>query len=321
MTLTELRYIITLSQEKHFGRAAEKCFVSQPTLSVAVKKLEDELGVALFERSKGSIVVTELGLRLVEQAKKILDQAHAFKDMAQQGKDELNSPLKVGAIYTIGPYLFPHLMPRLRHDAPDMSLYIEENYTAVLRKKLKQCELDAIIVALPFNEPDVVTLPLYDEPFVVLLPKGHALSKHEVLTSGQLSGDNLLMLGPGHCFRDQVLAACPNLLNQIGLPEIENASKQALITEGSSLETIRHMVSSGLGISVLPMSAAMKGYYDENLLDVRPFAAPVPYRSVALAWRVTFPRPKAIDLLASAAKKCKVLPALSSSETEQATHA
>ena len=307
MTLTELRYIVTLSQERHFGRAAEKCFVSQPTLSVAVKKLEDELGVALFERSKGSIVVTELGLRLVEQAKNILDQTNVFKDMAQQGKDELNSPLKVGAIYTIGPYLFPHLMPKLRAVAPDMTLYIEENYTAVLRKKLKQCELDAIIVALPFNEPDVVTLPLYDEPFVVLLPKDHSLSKHQTISSDMLSTDNLLMLGPGHCFRDQVLAACPNILNSIGLPEIEGESKQKMITEGSSLETIRHMVASGLGISILPQSAAMKGYYDESLLDVRPFESPVPYRSVALAWRVTFPRPKAIDLVAVAAKKCKVL--------------
>lgn len=309
MTLTELRYIVTLSQERHFGRAAEKCFVSQPTLSVAVKKLEDELSVALFERSKGSIVVTELGLRLVEQAKHILDQTNIFKDMALQGKDELNSPLKVGAIYTIGPYLFPHLIPRLRSVAPDMPLYIEENYTSVLRKKLKQCELDAIIVALPFNEPDVVTLALYEEPFVVLLPKGHALSKYQAISSDMLLTDNLLMLGPGHCFRDQVLAACPNILNSLGLPEIARESKQTLITEGSSLETIRHMVASGLGISVLPQSAAMKGYYDQNLLDVRPFEAPMPYRSVALAWRVTFPRPKAIDLLAMAGKKCKVLAA------------
>lgn len=188
-----------------------------------------------------------------------------------------------------------------------MPLYIEENYTAVLRKKLKQCELDAIIVALPFNEPDVVILPLYDEPFVVLLPKNHALSQHQAISSEMLSTDNLLMLGPGHCFRDQVLAACPNILNSIGLPELGKESKQKLITEGSSLETIRHMVASGLGISILPQSAAMKGYYDESLLDVRPFEAPAPYRTVALAWRVTFPRPKAIDLLAMATKKCKVL--------------
>jgi len=303
MTLTELRYIVTLSEEKHFGRAAEKCFVSQPTLSVAVKKLEDELGIALFERSKGSIIVTELGLRLVSQAKAILNQVSIFKDLAQEGKDELNSPLKIGAIYTIGPYLFPHLMPHLSASAPDMPLYIEENYTAVLRKKLKACDLDAIIVALPFDEPDVVTMPLYDEPFVVLLPKGHRLSALKELSSEMLLQDNVLMLGPGHCFRDQVLSACNELLSIISLPGTADEGRKKLITEGSSLETIRHMVASGLGISVLPQSALMKGYYDESLLDVRPFVAPQPYRSVALAWRATFPRPKAIDVLAQATKR------------------
>lgn len=306
MTLTELRYIVTLSQERHFGRAAKKCFVSQPTLSVAVKKLEDELGVALFERSKGSLVVTELGARLVEQAKNILDQTNIFKDMAQDGKNEFNSPLKVGAIYTIGPYLFPHLMPKLSQAAAQMPLYIEENYTAVLRQKLKECELDAIIVALPFHEPDVVTLPLYDEPFVVLLPKGHALSKHKELSAAMLLEDNLLMLGPGHCFRDQVLAACPDIKNLADFPALESETRQMLITEGSSLETIRHMVASGLGITVLPESAAMNGFYDETLLEVRPFTSPEPYRTVALAWRVTFPRPKAIDILAAASKQCKL---------------
>lgn len=300
MTLTELRYIVTLSEEKHFGRAAKKCFVSQPTLSVAVKKLEDELGIALFERNKTSIVVTELGLRLVEQARTIIDQVHIFKDLAQEGKDELNSPLRVGAIYTVGPYLFPHLMPELAKSAPDMPLYIEENYTSVLRQKLKACELDAIIVALPFDEPEVVTLPLYDEPFVVLLPKGHELSAFENLSTDMLIKDNVLMLGPGHCFRDQVLSACSELLNLVGLEEGQN---NKLITEGSSLETIRHMVASGLGISVLPQSALMEGFYDERLLDVRPFIAPVPYRTVALAWRVTFVRPKAIDVVSQASKR------------------
>jgi LysR family hydrogen peroxide-inducible transcriptional activator len=303
MTLTELRYIVTLSEQRHFGRAAVKCFVSQPTLSVAVKKLEDELGIAIFERSKGSIVVTELGQKLVNQAKSILDQVNVFKDLAQEGKDELSTPLRLGAIYTIGPYLFPHLMPQLNQSAPDMPLYIEENYTTVLCQKLKACELDAIIVALPFDEPDVVTMPLYDEQFVVLLPKQHPLAVHESLTSHMLLDDNLLMLGPGHCFRDQVLSACSELLNLVGLPAADKAGSKKLITEGSSLETIRHMVASGLGISVLPKSALMKGYYDEALLDVRPFSAPTPYRSVALAWRATFPRPKAIDVLAQATKR------------------
>ncbi len=310
MTLTELRYIVTLAQERHFGRAAEKCHVSQPTLSVAVKKLEDELGVALFERSKGSIAVTDLGERLVSQAKVIMDQVNVFKDMAQEGKQQLNSPLKMGAIYTIGPYLFPHMMPFLASAAPDMPLYLEENYTAVLRNKLKECELDAIIVALPFNEPDVVTMALYDEPFVVVMPKGHALSRHKKMSSAMLLEDNLLMLGPGHCFRDQVLDACAELKDIVSLPA-KSASTQPqngtrrIITEGSSLETIRHMVASRLGISVLPASAVKGLGYEDHLVDVRPFASPQPYRTVALAWRVSFPRPKAIDMISSAAKRFK----------------
>ena len=298
MTLTELRYVVTLARERHFGRAAERCHVSQPTLSVAVKKLEDELGIPLFERSKSSIRVTETGLRIIEQAQRVLDQVGLIKDMAQDGKNQLNSPLKVGAIYTIGPYLFPHLLPELRRAAPEMPLYIEENYTANLRQKLRQSELDAIIIALPFEEPEVVTLPLYDEPFVVLLPAGHPLASKEQLTADELAKEQLLLLGPGHCFRDQVLESCPPLVEAV--THRANNGSPALVTEGSSLETIRHMVASGLGITVLPLSAATAMQYHEDILAVRPFAPPVPFRTVALAWRVTFPRPKAIDVLSVA---------------------
>jgi len=305
MTLTELRYVVTLARERHFGRAAERCHVSQPTLSVAVKKLEEELGIPLFERSKNSIRVTETGKRIIEQSQRVLDQVGLIKDMAQDGKNQLNAPLKVGAIYTIGPYLFPHLLPELRRGAPDMPLYIEENYTANLRQKLRQSELDAIIIALPFEEPEVVTLPLYDEPFVVLLPGGHHLTGHESLTAEQLAQEQLLLLGPGHCFRDQVLESCPPLVDAVSRPTAARAP--SLVTEGSSLETIRHMVASGLGITVLPLSAATAMQYDEHLLAVRPFAAPVPHRTVALAWRVTFPRPKAIDVLSLAASQCRVM--------------
>ncbi len=305
MTLTELRYVVTLARERHFGRAAERCHVSQPTLSVAVKKLEDELGIPLFERSKSSIRVTETGQRIIEQAQRVLDQVGVIKDMAQDGKNQLNSPLRVGAIYTIGPYLFPHLLPELRRAAPDMPLFIEENYTASLRQKLRHSDLDAIIIALPFEEPEVVTLPLYDEPFVVLLPAGHPLTEKESLTAEELAREQLLLLGPGHCFRDQVLESCPPLVDAV----TRNASSAApaLVTEGSSLETIRHMVASGLGITVLPLSAATAMQYHEDILAVRPFAAPVPFRTVALAWRVTFPRPKAIDVLSLAASQCRVI--------------
>ena len=305
MTLTELRYVVTLARERHFGRAAERCHVSQPTLSVAVKKLEDELGISLFERSKSSIRVTEVGQRIIEQSQRVLDQVGVIRDMAQDGKNQLNSPLKVGAIYTIGPYLFPHLLPELRRAAPEMPLYIEENYTANLRQKLRHSDLDAIIIALPFEEPEVVTLPLYDEPFVVLLPAGHPLTEKDEVTAEELAKEQLLLLGPGHCFRDQVLESCPPLVDAI--TKRTDNGRPALVTEGSSLETIRHMVASGLGITVLPLSAATAIKYQEDILAVRPFAAPVPFRTVALAWRVTFPRPKAIDVLSLAASQCRVI--------------
>jgi LysR family hydrogen peroxide-inducible transcriptional activator len=306
MTLTELRYVVTLAREKHFGRAADVCHVSQPTLSVAVRKLEDELGIALFERSKSRIRVTESGRGIIEQAQRVLDQVGLIRDMAQNGKNQLGSPLKVGAIYTVGPYLFPHLLPEIRRAAPDMPLFIEENYTADLRRKLRQSELDAIIVALPFTEPEVVTLPLYDEPFVVLLPSNHPLTREKALTAEQLAQEQLLLLGPGHCFRDQVLQSCPPLEKTLSRHPSQG-HKPAIVTEGSSLETIRHMVASGLGITVLPLSAATAMEYREDILTVRPFESPVPYRSVALAWRVTFPRPKAIDVLSLAAGQCRVI--------------
>ncbi|TDT44502.1 LysR family hydrogen peroxide-inducible transcriptional activator [Halospina denitrificans] len=313
MTLTELRYIVTLAREKHFGHAAERCHVSQPTLSVAVRKLEDELGVPLFERSKNSIQVTEIGRRIVDQAQRVLDQAGVIQDLAEDGKNQLNSPLKVGAIYTIGPYLFPHLLPELRREAPDMPLFIEEGYTGELRFKLRHSELDAIIVALPFEEPEVVTLPLYDEPFVVLMPSEHPLAAHDTISSDQLADQPLLLLGPGHCFRDQVLESVPELVETINTRRTESGG---IVTEGSSLETIRHMVASGLGVTVLPLSAASAVNYREDILAVRPFEHPVPSRTVALAWRVTFPRPKAIDVLARAAAQCR---SVTDGESDSAT--
>lgn len=307
MTLTELRYIVTLAEERHFGRAADRCHVSQPTLSVAVKKLEDELDVVLFERSKNHINVTETGQQVVQQARRVLDQVMVIRDIATTGKNQLNAPLRVGAIYTIGPYLFPHRLPELHRVAPQMPLYIEESYTAVLRERLRQSELDAVIVALPFAEPEVVTLPLYDEPFVVLMPSAHPLTRYPFITSTLLADEDLLLLGPGHCFREQVLEACPELLHKLN-QQSRRDSVRNLVTEGSSLETIRHMVASGLGISVLPLSAAGEDRYPPGLLAIRPFAPPVPFRTVGLAWRVTFPRPKAIDILSLAAGQCRVLP-------------
>ena len=294
MTLTELRYIVTLAQVQHFGQAAERCHVSQPTLSIAVKKLEKELGVDLFERSKNTVKTTPTGEQVVAQAQRVLEEATAIMDIASAGKEQLNGPLKVGAIFTIGPYLFPQFIPQLQQRAPEMPLIVEEGFTATLRKHIRSGELDVIIVALPFNEPDVVTLPIYTEPFVALLPEDHPLAAKETIDADDFHGENLLLLGEGHCFRDQILEALPNLTTE------HTAGKVTLSThsEGSSLETLRHMVASRLGLTILPQSATLGTPYPG--LVTRPFSGPGPCRTVALAWRASFPRHKAIDALREA---------------------
>ncbi|MFK4136219.1 hydrogen peroxide-inducible genes activator [Pseudomonas luteola] len=299
MTLTELRYIVTLAQEQHFGRAAERCHVSQPTLSVGVKKLEDELGILIFERSKTNVRLTPTGESIIVQAQKVLEQAQGIRDLAKAGKNQLSAPLKVGAIYTVGPYLYPHLIPQLNRVAPEMPLYIEENFTPVLRDKLRTGELDAIIVALPFSEADVLTKPLYDEPFYVMMPAKHPWTELKTIENAKLDEMSLLLLGEGHCFRDQVLETCPTIKK----PGVESKHTQV---ESSSLETIRHMVASGLGVSVLPLSALESHHYAPGMIEIRPFSAPVPFRTIAIAWRASFPRPQAIDVLADSIRLCSV---------------
>ena len=248
MTLTEIRYIIAVADEKHFGRAASRCFVSQPTLSIGVKRLEDELGVTLFERSKSGVHLTAVAEQLVEKARDILREVDSFKELSNHLKDPFLAP-PGRAIYTIGPYLFPSLLPALKTAEPRLKLYIEESFTGTLRKMLKKGQLDAIIVALPFTEPDIEVRELYTEPFEVLLPASHPWSLTPSIPPNHLHTENVLLLGEGHCFRDQVIDACPALSQSI-------YDRDNLVAEGSSLETLRHMVASGLGVTVLPASAA-----------------------------------------------------------------
>lgn len=295
MTLTELRYIVALARARHFGRAAEACFVSQPTLSVAIRKLEDELGVALFERGAGDVTLTPIGERVVEQARRVLDEAEAVKALARQGRDQLSGPLRLGAIYTIAPYLLPHLIPALHRAAPNMPLHLEENFTERLRERLKDGELDVIVIALPFEESGVVTQPLYDEPFEVALPADHPWRKRKSIAAADLAGENLLLLGTGHCFRDQVLQVCSLVDRSRGA-----AGGIQKAVEGTSLETIRHMVASGAGITVMPCTAIGPARGENKLLAFRPFAGPAPSRRVALAWRKRFPRPQAVEAVRQA---------------------
>jgi LysR family hydrogen peroxide-inducible transcriptional activator len=299
MTLTELRYIVAVAREHHFGRAAEACFVSQPTLSVAVKKLEEELGVTLFERGPGEVTVTPGGARIVEQAQRVLEEAARIREIAAAGKDPLAGVLRLGAIYTIGPYLLPKLIPILRRNAPAMQLLIQENFTHRLAESLKSGEVDVILIALPFAEPAIETRAVYDEPFMVAVPKGHAWEGRKRVTSDELTKESLLLLGEGHCFRDQVLDICT-------VVRAKDRSALSRSVEGGSLETIRQMVAGGVGITVLPATSVSGAPSPGDLIRILPFAKPVPTRRVALAWRKSFPRPEAIEVLRKSILACNL---------------
>jgi len=299
MTLTELRYLVALSETGHFRKAAERCHVSQPTLSLAIKRLEGELGLSLFERARGQLTATPVGEQIIRQARRVLEESAQLRELADLGRDPLRGTLSVGAIYTVGPYLFPRLVGNLHRFAPAMPLFIEESYTAVLRRKLRAGLLDAIFVALPFTETDVVTRTLYQEPLVVVMPEEHPLAGDATVDPKALADHRVLLLGEGHCFRDQVLSTCPGLQRQL---DDERTLGQAVV-EGGSLETLKHMVASGLGITVLPRSAASTAEYGTQRLLVRPFDEPQPTREVALAWRASFPRHQAIDALGRAVQE------------------
>jgi len=295
-----LRYIVDVAREKHFGRAAQSCFVSQPTLSAAIKKLEDDLGMAIFERRPRDVALTPIGEQIVTRAHRVLEEVEGIRELASSGADPLTATLRIGAIYTIGPYLFPEMIPELNALSPKTPLVVEEGYTASLRKRLKQGELDAIIVAAPFEEPGVLTRPLYDEPFLVVLSTSHPLTQKSTVSVQDLARENVLLLGSGNCFRDQVLEVCPEC---VGTGEAEEGKTQL---EGSSLETIRYMVASGMGVTIMPCTAVRADRFSERLLTVRRFKGISPGRQVLLAWRHSFTRPQAIDLLAQAIRQASM---------------
>ena len=308
MTLTEMRYISALDKTRHFGKAADLCHVSQPTLSVAIKKVEQQIGAPLFERGASEIRTTPLGELIVVQIKRVLDETLRLEEIATQSRDPLVGPLRVGVIYTIAPYLLPALIPVLHSLAPEMPLFLREDFTANLVPMLKEGELDVIVLALPVEAPGIVTQRVYEEPFRVVVPAAHEWASRESIRNDELDGQNLLLLGSGNCFRDQVLEACPRLQRAEGLSGS---------LEGSSLETIRHMVASGAGIAVMPSSAADPLVDREPMVRVLPFSNETSVgegaagrgagsRTVGLAWRATFPRPKAIDVVRQAILSCQL---------------
>lgn len=308
MTLTEMRYITALDKTRHFGRAADACHVSQPTLSVAIKKVEQQIGAPLFERGASEIRTTPLGELIVTQIKRVLDETLRLDEIATQSRDPLKGPLRVGVIYTIAPYLLPALIPVLHKLAPDMPLFLREDFTANLIPMLKEGELDVLVLALPVDVPGIVAQRVYEEPFRVVVPAAHEWAGRKSVRNDELDGQQLLLLGSGNCFRDQVLEACPRLQRAEGLSGS---------IEGSSLETIRHMVASGAGIAVMPSSAADPLVDREPMVKVLPFAEASGQvarpgesagvgRTVGLAWRTTFPRPKAVDAVRQAILSCQL---------------
>ena len=292
MTLTELRYIVAVAQEKHFGRAAQRCHVSQPTLSIAIKKLEEELSVPLFDRSSNEVITTEAGERIVAQARRVLDEADVIRRLASQEQNELDGTFKLGLIFTVAPYLLPKLILSLRDIAPNMPLVLEENYTHMLTEALKRGELDAIVVAEPFQETGIVTEQLYSEPFFVIVPKDHPFEELDAVTQHELAQEQVLLLTEGNCMRDNVLDNC----NELAAKQKINGLANTL--QGSSINTIRHMVASGLAISVLPATALTEN--DHMLFSIIPFAGEAPSRRVVLAYRRNFVRPKALAAIRSA---------------------
>jgi LysR family transcriptional regulator, hydrogen peroxide-inducible genes activator len=297
MTLTELRYVVAVARERHFGRAAEACFVSQPTLSVSIKKLEEELDVRIFERGANEVSVTPIGAEIVRQAQQVIEQAQGIRELAKRRKDPLTGPLRLGVIYTIGPYLLPDLVRQAIERVPQMPLMLQENFTARLLDMLRNGDLDAAIMAEPFPDTGLAVAPLYDEPFMIALPKSHALAKRKSISAEELKAEKMLLLGTGHCFRDHVLEVCPEYARFSS--DAEGMRKSF---EGSSLETIKYMVASGMGLTVVPqLAVAADGRAQVAYV---PFSKPVPTRRVVLAWRRSFTRYEAIAALRNAIYAC-----------------
>jgi LysR family hydrogen peroxide-inducible transcriptional activator len=294
MTLTELRYIVAVAQERHFGRASARCFITQPALSLAIQKLEDELGIAVFERHKNDVKPTPVGEKIVEQAQRVLEEADRIKQIATQGKDQLVGTFRLGVIATVGPYILPDLVSILHKRAPAMPLEIEENLTANLTAMLKNGKLYAIIISFPFEQPGIATHPIYEEVFKLVVPVGHLWANRKSVDSRKLGSEKVILPHAGHCFRIQVLEACP---------ELSRSDTEEM--QGNSLETIRQMVASGLGITVLPCSALTPKYHNKRLTALT-FAKPVPARQIGLAWRKGFVRPDALKAIAGSIRALKI---------------
>lgn len=282
--LKDLRYLVAVADTRHFGRAAERCFVSQPTLSAQLKKLEDYLGVQLIERHPRRVTLTEAGEKMVSRARRIVEASEEMVELARGFRDPLAGRLRVALLPTIGPYLLPRVAGRLQRALPRLELLLYEYQTAPMLEKLHRSELDLGILALPVELDGLEARPLYDEPFTLALPAGHRLARRQSVRPDDLRGETLLLLEEGHCLRDQALEVCSHV------PHDEKQDFRA-----TSLETLRQMVAAGTGVTLLPELASRGAYGGARGLVVRPFARPAPTRRIGAVWRRTTARAQAID--------------------------
>lgn len=283
LKLKDLRYLVAVADERHFGRAARRSFVSQPTLSAQLRKLEDYLGVQLIERQPRRIALTEVGEQVVARARRILKDSDEIVTLARHGSDPLSGTLKVALIPTIGPYLLPRVAPQLRKALPRLRLFLFEHQTAVLLERLSSGAIDLGILALPVELDGLESRVLFEEAFAVALNSAHPLAKKKTLKPADLDGETLLLLEDGHCLRDQALEVCA----RVGVHESSDY-------RATSLETLRQMVAAGHGLTLLPEMATHGPYGDARSLVVRPFAKPVPHRQVGAVWRRSSARVPAI---------------------------
>ena len=292
MNLRDLKYLVALADTGHFGRAAEKSHVSQPTLSAQIKKLEEQLGVQLLERRPRNVTLTEVGTRVVARARRILQDADDITELARESRDPLAGALKVAFIPTLGPYLLPLVTPRIRKQLPKLQLLLYEYQTGPLLERLRAGELDLGVLALGVDVSGLEVLPLHEEAFTLAVPTGHRLAKKSAVRPDDLAGETLLLLEDGHCLRDQALDVC----SRIDVREAEDF-------RATSLETLRQMVVAGLGVTLLPELATQGPFAQAKNVAIRPFVKPAPRRTIGAVWRKSSTRTPAIMAVCDALKK------------------
>ena len=287
LKLKDLRYLVAVAEQRHFGRDAARCFVSQPTLSSQLKKLERDLGVQLIERAPHKVSLTEAGELIVARARRMIEAGEEIVALAAGSRDPLAGKLRVALLPTIGPYLLPHVTRAIRRSLPRLELRLYEHQTAPLLAKLRDGELDLGILALPVELAGLEARELYREAFTLAVPEHHPLAAHDTVRAADLKGETLLLLEEGHCLRDQALEVC----SRAGVSQSEDF-------RATSLETLRQMVAAGAGVTLLPELASRGAYGNARGVRVRPFARPAPVRHIGAVWRKTTPRRAAIDAVA-----------------------